>query len=72
MTVCAKLPPDRLLFETDAPYQKLRGRPYSVPEDLYTIIEAAAQLRREVASPVAEKEELERVSDENFRRAYGI
>jgi TatD DNase family protein len=72
MTVCAKLPPERLLFETDAPYQGLRGRPYSVPEDLYAIIEAAAQLRREAVSPVEEKEELERVSDENFRKAYGI
>jgi len=72
MTVCAKLPPERLLFETDAPYQSLRGRPYSVPEDLYTIIEAAARLRREATSPVAEKEELERISDENFRKAYGV
>lgn len=72
MTVCAKLPAQRLLFETDAPYQSLRGRPYSVPEDLYTIIEAASLLRREAASTVAEKEELERVSDENFRKAYGI
>lgn len=72
MTVCAKLPPERLLFETDAPYQRLRGRPYSVPEDLYTIIDAAAQLRQDAASPVAEKVELERISDENFRKAYGI
>ena len=72
MTVCAKLPPERLLFETDAPYQPLRGRPYSVPEDLYTIIEAAARLRREAASPAAEMAELERISDENFRKAYGL
>jgi TatD DNase family protein len=62
---CALFPPDRLLTETDAPYQPLRGREFSRWADLPLILRGMAELRRAAA------EELERTVDGNFRRAFG-
>jgi TatD DNase family protein len=67
---CALLPPDRLLTETDAPYQPLRGRPWSSWADLPAILGEAAALRREAGSPGGDPAELEKTVEENFRRAF--
>jgi TatD DNase family protein len=70
MDCCARLPPERLLTETDAPYQPLRGRPFSSWADLPAIIAGAAALRREAGSPGGDSAELEAALDRNFRRVY--
>jgi TatD DNase family protein len=71
LDACARLPPDRLLLETDAPYQPLRGRPFSSWGDLPRFLRAAAELRREAGSSRASPEDLEALIEANFRRAYG-
>ncbi|MDR3336293.1 MAG: TatD family hydrolase [Treponema sp.] len=71
MAACARLPPERLLTETDAPYQGRRGEPYSHWADLPLIIRAAAALRHEAGSPAADPAELEEAVDGNFKRVYG-
>ncbi len=71
MDACARLPAERLLFETDAPYQPLRGKTYSSWEDLSAVIAAAADLRRAAGSAAAEKGELAFLSEENFYRVFG-
>jgi len=68
---CASFPGERLLFETDAPYQPPRGRAYSTWTDLAAVIVGAAALRRAAGSAVAAAAELEALGDDNFRRAYG-
>ena len=70
---CAALfPQDRLLSETDAPYQPLRGQSFSHWADLPRIIETAAALRREAASPCSDSVELEERIEANFRAAFKI
>jgi TatD DNase family protein len=71
MEACARLPPERLLLETDAPYQPLRGRVFSRWGDLPRILCGAAALRKEAGSPCDTPGELEAVTEENFFRAYG-
>ena len=71
MEACALLSADRLLFETDAPYQPLRGRERSSWRDLREVIAAAARLRAGAGAPEADALALEEISDRNFRRAYG-
>ncbi|MDR2159368.1 MAG: TatD family hydrolase [Treponema sp.] len=66
---CALFPPDRLLTETDAPWQPLRGRRWSDWGDLPAILREAAALRREAGSPCGDPAELEKTVEENFRRA---
>jgi TatD DNase family protein len=63
---CATLPLDRLLLETDAPYQPLRGRDFSRWADLAAIRNAAAAIRREAGAPGGDPEDLERATDRNF------
>jgi TatD DNase family protein len=70
MDSCARLPLERLLSETDAPYQPLKGKPFSSWADLPAIIAGAAALRREAGSPGGDGAELEAALDRNFRRAY--
>jgi TatD DNase family protein len=70
MRSAALFPAERLLTETDAPYQPLRGQGFSSFRDPSRIITAAAALRREAGSPAGEKEELEAIIDSNFRRAF--
>lgn len=72
MEACAGIDADRMLFETDAPYQKPRGKEYSTWSDLAETISAAAKLRAAAGTPHAAEEELERAGDENFARAYGV
>jgi TatD DNase family protein len=67
---CATLPPDRLLLETDAPYQPLRGREFSRWADLPAILRGAAQIRREAGAPCCGPLELEAAIDRNFYRIF--
>ena len=68
---CAAFPPDRLLLETDAPWQPLRGAFFSRWADLALIRSAAAAARKEADAPVNRVEELERITDGNFFRIFG-
>jgi TatD DNase family protein len=67
---CAALPAERLLLETDAPYQPLRARAFSGWEDLPLICRGAADLRNEAGSPGGTPEELEALAEANFFRAF--
>jgi TatD DNase family protein len=71
---CAVLPADRLLLETDAPYQPLRDseRCYSSWEDLPLVLDAATALRRDAGAGSADTGELERIIETNFRSAFGL
>ncbi|GHV76939.1 hypothetical protein AGMMS49942_17600 [Spirochaetia bacterium] len=62
----AALPLDRLLLETDAPYQPLRGREFSRWADLQVYLRGLAGIRREAA------DELEAVMDGNFQRVFFV
>jgi TatD DNase family protein len=68
---CAALfPPERILLETDAPYQPLRGKTFSTWQDLDSICRGIAALRKEAGSPCATPEEIEAVTTANFYRAF--
>jgi TatD DNase family protein len=71
MTACARLPLKRLLTETDAPWQPLRGRPFSSWADIPVIIAGAAALRREADGASVGSAGLEAAVDRNFRQVYG-
>jgi TatD DNase family protein len=71
MRSCALLPVERLLTETDAPYQPQRGEKFSKWSDLPLILEAAAALRQEAGYNTTTKE-LENQIEINFRRAFYI
>ncbi len=70
MEAVALLPCDRLLIETDAPYQPLRNRDFSSWKDIETIIRRMADLRSQKESVCRTAEEIEAQTDENFRKAY--
>jgi TatD DNase family protein len=72
MEACARLPPERLLLETDAPYQPLRGGAFSRWGDLPRILGGAAALRKEAGSPCGCSEALEAATEGNFFRVYGV
>ena len=57
---CALFPADRLLTETDAPYQPSRGKEFSSWDDLPGIVEKIASLRN------MNSKELENQLEENF------
>jgi TatD DNase family protein len=63
---CSMLPLDRLLTETDAPFQPLRGKQFSSYADIKLIVETMATLRGEGMSP----EKMEDIIEDNFRRAF--
>jgi TatD DNase family protein len=65
------LPADRLLLETDAPYQPLRGKEFSTWRDLSQICSCIAALRKEAGSPCAGPEELEKQTTKNFFCVFG-
>jgi TatD DNase family protein len=67
---CAALPAERLLLETDAPWQPLRGKGFSAWADLPSIVRAAALLRREAGSSGGEAVELEHLVEANFFRVF--
>jgi TatD DNase family protein len=72
MRCCAAFPSDRLLVETDAPFQPLRGQGFSQWTDLSRILEAAAALRCEAESPAANASELETLIEGNFKAAFAL
>jgi TatD DNase family protein len=61
---CSLLPAERLLTETDAPFQPRKGEKYSVWADLSRIIETASSLRGEDAKT------LELQIDANFQKVF--
>ncbi|MDR2049885.1 MAG: TatD family hydrolase [Treponema sp.] len=61
---CAAFPVERLLFETDAPFQPLRGKRHSSFEDLPAVILTAAAIRGDEAA------ELDRMSAASFFRVF--
>jgi len=65
----AAFPSDRILTETDAPYQPLRGANFSCYADLVFLLETAAALRREAGAEVSAAD-LEKQVEENFRAAF--
>jgi len=64
---------DRLLFETDAPYQALRGKNHSTWSDIHTVLEEAVKLRKQEGTmrPSQGFIELDYASDLNFSRFFG-
>jgi len=64
------LPADRLLLETDAPYQPLKGKEHSTWRDLDRICSCIADLRKDAGSPCATTEELEEQTTANFFRVF--
>lgn len=66
MEACVLLPGERLLSETDAPWQPPRGSPYCRFEAIADVVAGMARLRG--ADPAA----LRAVLEANFRAAYGL
>jgi len=69
---CALFPAERLLSETDAPFQPRRTENFSQWADLPLIIETAATLRREAESAVTDAKELEARIEANFRAVFNL
>ena len=62
---CVKnLPVENLLFETDAPYQTLKGETETFPEEIKRVYEKAAEIR------AISMEELSILIEKNFSRAF--
>jgi TatD DNase family protein len=72
MRCCAVFPSERILTETDAPFQPPMGREFSRYADLKDIIKTAAALRRDAGTEVSDVEELEKIVEKNFRIAFEI
>jgi TatD DNase family protein len=70
MRCCAAFPPERLLVETDAPYQPQRGKPFSSWADLPAILDAVSALRREAGRK--DGAGMEDTVERNFREAFGL
>ena len=66
----ASFPLDRITLETDAPYQPLRGKEFSVWQDLEIICRGIAALRKEAGSPGNSMEEVEAKTTENFFKVF--
>ncbi|MDR0628437.1 MAG: TatD family hydrolase [Treponema sp.] len=66
---CAGLPLNRLLLETDTPYQPLRGCAFSRWQDLPVILQAVSRLRGDFGHSGADT--LESLIEANFYQAYG-
>jgi TatD DNase family protein len=69
---CASFPAERLLLETDAPYQPLRGRAFSTYEDLKAVLETAAALRTGTDGESPDPSGLECTVAGNFRAAFNV
>ncbi|MDR2601790.1 MAG: TatD family hydrolase [Spirochaetaceae bacterium] len=61
---CAVVPQARVLFETDAPYQSLKGAGYSTYSDLRGVLKEASILRGE------SEDALEKETDKNFWEVF--
>jgi TatD DNase family protein len=70
MRCCAVFPANRLLTETDAPFQPPRGKEFSTYADITRILEAAAALRREAGTEGSSVQELEMIIEQNFYAAF--
>jgi len=68
---CSSLPAERLLTETDAPFQPRRGEKYSAWADLPLILKTAANLRCKGGNKIDEKD-LETQIENNFKQAFNI
>jgi TatD DNase family protein len=66
---CSLLPVERLLTETDAPFQPRRGEKYSVWADLPLILKTAANLRSEAENRI-DVNELEAQIEISFREVF--
>ena len=66
----AHFPADRLLLETDAPYQPLPGKTFSSWQDLSAICSCLAGLRKKADSSCSTAEELQQKTTENFFRVF--
>jgi len=62
---CAAFPANRLLAETDAPFQPLRGKAYSGYSDIALVLAAISSLRNN-----AEVADMEKIIEENFKSAF--
>jgi TatD DNase family protein len=70
MRCCALFTAQRLLTETDAPFQPQKGKDISYWTDLPLIIETAAALRHEAQSNVTDAKELELIIEKNFFNVF--
>ncbi|MCL1812679.1 MAG: TatD family hydrolase [Treponema sp.] len=69
----AALPIERLLLETDAPYQPLQGKAFSSWLDMPAILEAAAKIRKEAGVKQGiNVTELEAIVDRNFFGVFNL
>lgn len=68
---CALLPSQRLLTETDAPFQPRRGEQFSNWKDLLPILETAAKLRTETGNNIGIKD-LELQIEANFKNIFSF
>jgi len=67
---CSLLPAERLLTETDTPFQSRRGEKYSAWADLRLIIDAMADLRNKAENDVMDAKALENQIEGNFRGVF--
>jgi TatD DNase family protein len=67
---CALLPTDRLLTETDSPFQPQRSHSYSQWADLPGIIKTISTLRKNAENVVSSEKQLEIQIESNFKNAY--
>jgi len=67
---CSLLPVERLLTETDAPFQPRRGEKHSVLADLRLILETAVTLRNNTENAVTDATALENQIEDNFRKVF--
>jgi TatD DNase family protein len=65
---CAAFPAERLLTETDAPFQPLRGREFSRYADIEAVLRAMEALR---GGAVNGGEKMEKIIEKNFKMAFG-
>ncbi|WP_461246393.1 TatD family hydrolase [Treponema sp. R6D11] len=68
---CSLLPVERLLTETDAPFQPRRGENFSSWADLPLILKTAAALRNDAGEKIDESE-LEKRIEGNFNTAFDV
>ena len=68
---CALLPSERLLTETDAPFQPRRAERFSSWKDLPLILGAAANLRSKAGNNITVNA-LEKQIENNFKNAFSI
>ncbi|MCI1208065.1 MAG: TatD family hydrolase [Treponema sp.] len=66
------LPAERLLFETDAPFQTLKNESFTTPGDIYRVYTTAAAVRLEAGSTCATLEELKIQIEKNFISVFGM